>query len=546
MSLRVVALFLFTVGVESFSRRRHGSNGGYSRRRMRSYESYGGSANSCSGEFSAGPEDADVEITVGNLPASTSYTDVVLYWRAARKSTTDYDPLVNPGAAQVYSGACKAYASPGDADWNGGKVVVSRNGTAKIRVQAPATYSGWHSGSSRVPHVHFGFCEGAYARSMKLAFGPAGVYISSGCGSASGSSGSYTILEVKSLSTATMLTPSIAPVVTSTTTTSTAAAVTILKEDPEEKDWDALEFSPVYQCIMEQEDSVYDHFASDCVGECPGDSELKHRQCVRPSGAVQQPMVLAATWRLHLECDDKCWAEAVNITMHFVRLALADHLDVPFQEAKDVRLWKDEGAPATHAHLQVQVLTDRLDAKQGRPLLQSFLTNATFASEMMGLTVLETPDIAPDMEGAPTVSSVSPEKPDQYDQYYGMLEKKRDPTVIAGVYIPEEVPVPVIVSAAVGVILLGSVVALFLHFRRKRHHQLREAAAAAANLDAKVVEGKIPEDDAPVKIPGSMDADVEEGKLPEDSNAVKIPASVDADIEEGKLPEDNDPAKIPA
>eukprot|EP00419_Tripos_fusus_P071542 CAMPEP_0172876880 /NCGR_PEP_ID=MMETSP1075-20121228/105492_1 /TAXON_ID=2916 /ORGANISM="Ceratium fusus, Strain PA161109" /LENGTH=62 /DNA_ID=CAMNT_0013728315 /DNA_START=1 /DNA_END=186 /DNA_ORIENTATION=+ len=42
----------------------------------------------------------------------------------------------------------------------------------------------------------------------------------------------------------------------------------------------ALEFSPVYECFLENQ--FFDHFSSDCTERCPRNSEVAHGQCARP------------------------------------------------------------------------------------------------------------------------------------------------------------------------------------------------------------------------------------------------------------------------
>merc|ERR1719291_440505 len=47
----------------------------------------------CASQLSDGPADADIEVTLGNLPPSAPGEDVHLQWWATYKSVNDYDPL---------------------------------------------------------------------------------------------------------------------------------------------------------------------------------------------------------------------------------------------------------------------------------------------------------------------------------------------------------------------------------------------------------------------------------------------------------------------
>jgi len=166
-----------------------------------------------------------------------------------------------------------------------------------------------------------------------------------------------------------------------------------------------------------------------------------------------------------------------------VRLALADHLDITFQEARLVRIRRDAVAPDSRAHMEVKVHTSRLDVNQGSSLLASFLTNASIASEMLGLTVNEIAHVD-DSQGPGSNEKTSKvmtdaadlpeENADEYAEHYSPLateaeqQTNKNSASIAGVDVPESVPVPVIVGAAVAVVTFLAAVGVWLNYRRRQ------------------------------------------------------------------------------
>jgi hypothetical protein len=75
---------------------------------------------SCWDQLSDGPLDADIEVVLGNLPASTSEDPVHLQWWAAYKSEHEYQPLVNAHGAAVYSNMHTAYPKYWEPGFNEG------------------------------------------------------------------------------------------------------------------------------------------------------------------------------------------------------------------------------------------------------------------------------------------------------------------------------------------------------------------------------------------------------------------------------------------
>jgi len=198
----------------------------------------------------------------------------------------------------------------------------------------------------------------------------------------------------------------------------------------------------------------------------------------------------------------------VPIARHSVRLALADHLDVTFQEANHVRLRRDESSPTTHAHLKIMISTRRLNTDVGKTLLGSFLGNASIASEILGLVVhtVEHQILSDNAEGsshpdegqnASLIDMITTgEDEDEYAKYYAPLEKNAEQLAqpqasgersVAGVPVPSSIPTFAIVAVAGGIVLLLASIIGCVLIRRKR----LLAQDASSNAE-KTVEDDVP------------------------------------------------------
>jgi len=234
---------------------------------------------------------------------------------------------------------------------------------------------------------------------------------------------------------------------------------------------------------------------------------MVHGQCVRQQ-VCDRGCKLRASWRLSLDCNHKCWEDAAPVARHSLRLALADHFDVPFQEAHQVRLRKDDGSPTTHAHLHIVVNTRRLTTDLGNLLLASFLANASIASEILGLVVhtVEHQVRADDGESSSHSdqganaslidAATASEDEDEYAQYYVPLEKNAElaqskasgePSV-AGVPVPSFIPTIAIVAVAGGIVVLLAALIGCLFLRRRR----LLAQQSPNNTVEKTVEADVP------------------------------------------------------
>merc|ERR1712217_451915 len=189
----------------------------------------------------------------------------------------------------------------------------------------------------------------------------------------------------------------------------------------------------------------------------------------------------------------KCWEDTVPVARHSVRLALADHLDITFQEARKVRIRKDDDAPVTHAHLKVEIRTRRLVEDLGHSLLSNFLPNASTASDVLGLRVHDVQHRARGWKSEDTddddssqrnasliggIPEVAGENTDQYAEYYTPLEQEAENKAqeqsaagdhsIAGIPLPESVPVLAIIGAAIGVVVIFCGLGAYLYYKRRQ------------------------------------------------------------------------------
>merc|ERR1712048_565862 len=153
-------------------------------------------------------------------------------------------------------------------------------------------------------------------------------------------------------------------------------------------DLDALEFSPVYQCLSVGQ--YYNHFGRDCVGTCPMGTVVSHGQCVRRAKIVNS---FSAMWHLQVcGCDECCWADRKNGTLHRMRLEIADHLDIPIHEIQELDLVFDSKVASSHhaalARMHVRIASARHTAEAGNAMLKSLFHNIVGSSEVLAMLVL--------------------------------------------------------------------------------------------------------------------------------------------------------------
>ncbi|CAK0885773.1 unnamed protein product [Prorocentrum cordatum] len=399
---------------------------------------------SCSDHLSDGPPDADIEVVLGNLPASTSEDPVHLQWWAGFKSEHEYQPLVSAHGAAIYNDMHIAYPKYWEPGFNGGNVRVNESGIAVVRFAAPSTY--YVKPYLAWPHVHFRVCKGGAGAAFyydSLVFAKSVFMVSRSQGSpivilslsrydSDHGVQNYSIpesigyLSIPSTSTATTLTISTTSVssvvdfssdaysLTATTTATISRPATgslpeiLMSAEMEALTLDALEFSPVYDCLVDG--TVFDHFSGSCADACPGDAELQYGQCVLPEIEASSRVTLTASWHLEVHCEELCGLGMENETLHHVRLAVAGHLDVPFQEvARAALTWlhadgRRLSTGARVAVLSVQVETSRHDEVNGLDKLRVFAANPSSIGQLLGMNVNEA-HVLPDgaiISGGPT------------------------------------------------------------------------------------------------------------------------------------------------
>lgn len=182
----------------------------------------------------------------------------------------------------------------------------------------------------------------------------------------------------------------------------------LLSAEMEALTLDALEFSPVYDCLVDG--LVFDHFSGSCADTCPVDAELQYGQCVLLEIDSGPPATLTASWHMEVHCEELCGAGMEIETLHNVRLGVAGHLDVPFQEVTRAALtWLDAEARrlslgARGAVLSVQVETRRHDEVGGLDSLRASMASPSDIGRILGMTV-EKADVLPEgatISGGPT------------------------------------------------------------------------------------------------------------------------------------------------
>mmetsp|Transcript_22408 Transcript_22408/g.40389 ORF Transcript_22408/g.40389 Transcript_22408/m.40389 type:complete len:542 (-) Transcript_22408:210-1835(-) len=329
----------------------------------------------CASRLSDGPSDADVEVRIGNLPVFKNHPTFLQWW-APRRSEKPYDPFNAPEDAEVYPSQFQAYPHYDDADFNGGNVQVSPSGEAVIRFRAPATYR-MHK-HTRLPHVHLRICsEGPpvsiiLGRKDKIQLTSEGPIAKSECNT---DESKLNVLSFRYVNE--YFFKQNQPV----------AAMSPKSMLSEHLDLDALEFSPVYQCLSSG--LYYDHIVGDCVQACSEGAVLSHAQCVIPAQASNS---FSTTFQLQVcGCDRACWADKRNMTLHRLRLEIADHMDIPMHEVHELDLSFMSGDPryASVANMHIRINSPRHTTDMGIAMLRSLFQDMQRSSEVLTMLVLE-------------------------------------------------------------------------------------------------------------------------------------------------------------
>lgn len=513
-------------------------------------------SNKCGDRLSDGPDGADLVITLANLTASTPSQAVHLQWWAPRASESAWNPTESSDGCAVYWRMRYAYPKFTDDDYNGGNVRVNEMGEATIRVKAPATYfvSRWIS----VPHIHLRLCSNesfghfnqdaiVFHDGVQMAAGDRGAQMriksvvnltwAADTGNIQNIKDQYIagILVLKDkrpdaghhadgngerqqTTTTPMImdpsTTSIAPTVTQSSPNNTK--IQIIEDAKDDMNLDALEFSPVYQCFEQGE--FFDHYTGDCASECSDSQGIANGQCVRQ--AVQpEASIIDGVWEMRADCNDECWRTWKNVTMHYTRLAMADLLDIPFQEVDKVSFSFEQLvsgrrlATGRRASLQLQVQTKRLDKSEAKTLMSLFLSSPAVASEIFNFPVGEVTmtSISTDgtwqdtSKGTTVVTDYLDNDNDPYQSAYSdnQPEIKRGGNLqsIGGIPVAG-VPMEVILAVAVCVVVFIGGFFFYLWWRRKKAASAHAEMTANGTIIGSIAggsAGKTVDDDYPTK-----------------------------------------------
>mmetsp|Transcript_14034 Transcript_14034/g.24638 ORF Transcript_14034/g.24638 Transcript_14034/m.24638 type:complete len:566 (-) Transcript_14034:202-1899(-) len=519
------------------------------------------SGEKCSDHLSPGPKKATLEMVIGNLPPSTPEVPVHLHFFAAREAL-GYNPVEGPHMHTIYRSPRHAYPFYTDPDFNGGNVRVNETGHAVLRLMAPSTYVVCQN-RIRWPHLKLRLCTGENFTTYRVesidftywgpkvracsvkdesklykvhSFNRTDVPIpqipnemvavaaeTTEKATTTPETTTEKVTTTEKITTTEKVTTTIVTSIEEITTTfqtSTTekviadATLSMSEEIDDSYDWDALEYSPVYQCLTDS--LVYNHFTSECSKTCPADSDLKHGQCVRQD-KMQQDVEFNMSWELKVYCDEECWSNKKGRSLHMLRLAVADHLDIPFQEVLKVVL-----RPVAHEHthrrldnhftgatLFIGVTSGRIDAEKGQELLRTFLNDKTSASQLLGLEVHNL--VIVDKKVTTLVEVDDAEASDEYSQFY----KDYEPQDARGSGLstipgsPEDVfPAGVVVGVAAAVVVLGILTAVGLWYKKRMQQKNVQGKNVVEAVKVGAEDSKLPEEKG--KFPE------EKGKLPEE------------------------------
>mmetsp|Transcript_631 Transcript_631/g.1827 ORF Transcript_631/g.1827 Transcript_631/m.1827 type:complete len:548 (-) Transcript_631:169-1812(-) len=464
----------------------------------------------CSDNESPGPVDADVEIRLGGLHPSTSEEDVYLQWWAPRKSPTEYKLLESPVNASIYLNIDDAYPKYYDGAFNGGNVRITESGEAVITVHAPAMYFVWQC--LALPHIHMRTCRGD-SFSLRfldgIFFGLSESWVLTGSTesdahivssralsparaspSLPGSPGPEPVAIVTRVWRIDRGTTTLAEATTSLTTTSTITTSSLksltdvgISAARDQLQLDALEFSPVYSCF--RSDQFFDHFSAECTESCPADAAMEHGQCVREELDIPA-VTFDATWKLQVRCGVRCWHDKTNETFHGIRLSMAGHFDIPFQEVEHVSLGFESTVEGRRlegtiqvALMRVRVETRRHSEDSGGALMDNFLPSAAIASQLLGVPVqgVELLDAPVDVINSTSMTWDN----DPYTPAYEAIEKNPVGSSLGG--LPSDfLPPEAIIGIAGGIMVIGAVVGVLAVWRRRVAKQKAEQAREAAKV----------------------------------------------------------------
>merc|ERR1712137_711781 len=235
------------------------------------------------------------------------------------------------------------------------------DGTVTLKMYWPSRYKTKKRATlvEPLPHVHLKICDGSRrARNEKLIFSDNSVYAKS-CGG--WKTNKITVVSVANTN------------VTEETT------------DPDTDDYDALEFSPVFQCLLDGE--LYSQTKSECTSSCESNEVMFRAQCLRPQRTYMYAQTFSSQWKLTGSCGDACFEDKVPVALHYVRIVVANVLMINFQAVQIVRLRRDSEEPELYTYLMVEVQTSLITSSEGADLLRQVWDAVPDLSVILGFIV---------------------------------------------------------------------------------------------------------------------------------------------------------------
>lgn len=466
----------------------------------------------CSSHLSDGPEDADVEVVLGNLPNGSH----LQFW-AAYESTGAYQILDSPVGVSVYIHYLDAFPKFWKPEFNGGNVAVNQTGHATIRVRRPAVYL-IHPYLFPAPvHVQLRVChgdnvimypdrlhfDGNVSVRTKSQDDPITVVSATPYQGQTPDGVAYNIAAPWGYVHGIVYSSGDDGV---STTPYTGEISTEIQTAKDALDTSGLEDSPVYDCFLRNQ--YFSHIQNGCVDECLESEDAEHGQCARKE-QYDGSANFFVKWILEVACTNLCGRDAAQETLHRVRLQAAMLLDVPFQEVAEVILHWQEASSGRRLQvstrtleLQVTVSTRRWTVEAGRGELDNLIgQNAVRASSLLQLPVKTVTGYSyADPLDASNVDNIG-FGTDPYEPAYQFVTPER----IGGDDSVDEnsETVVLVVGLSLGAVALGSILGGGLFCRHQRSRRRRE--------QREVVEGKVAdpfEGDAPPAAPGPVPTEI--------------------------------------
>merc|ERR1719428_1315209 len=109
-------------------------------------------------------------------------------------------------------------------------------------------------------------------------------------------------------------------------------------------------------------------------------------------------------FHLHIcGCDESCWADKKNATLHRLRLGISERLAIPMHEVHEldlsfVRVSRDPRVPSL-SRLHITISSPRHTVDSGALLFRSLFKNVETSSEALTMLVLGIKEISPSALG---------------------------------------------------------------------------------------------------------------------------------------------------